>query len=220
MTDQIIDQFINWLDTTNAWKLFFETLSKYNIRFKGYPAFEMSDYFKIIDRVEPNSHYVFLSVDTKSLSAKAIEDSVKNAEGVSYFTHAGIVFLNGDRNTSVMQVRDTGFVEQPLLDLLKSVDYFCVVKLPILEGKEDLIDSRIQDFRNRTSSIQYDWQMQLDNDPNLIYCSELVYDVFKDTVDNPNFKPRVMMGRDVFDPDILLGCGEIIYCNHPDLKNI
>jgi hypothetical protein len=43
----------------------------------------------------------------------------------------------------------------------------------------------------------------------------MIYDLYNELIDSPNFKPREILGREVFDPDLLLKCGEIIYCNHP-----
>ena len=59
----------------------------------------------------------------------------------------------------------------------------------------------------------------MDNNENLVYCSDLAYDIFRDTVNNNSSKPRLILGRYVFDPNLLLDCGEIVYCNHPELKN-
>lgn len=217
-------KFIDWLDSTEAWEKFFYTLNQYNIRFKGYPYFPMADYFKIIDKTDTTSHYIFLSTDTKSLSSIVIKDVVKkfgpdtSPEGL--FSHAGIVFFKGDRDTTILHVRDVGLIEQPMIEFLKQIDYLCIIKLPIKKKYDNIIDIRIEDLRKRAKYIEYDWEQHLDNDKNKIYCSELIYDLFKDLVDNPNFEPRMILGRKVFDPDLLIDCGEIIYTNHPKLIKI
>lgn len=46
-----------------------------------------------------------------------------------------------------------------------------------------------------------------------------MYEIFKDVVNSPKFKPRIILGRYVFDPNLLLNCGEIVYCNHPEINN-
>lgn len=217
MKEKFINRLLNRIDRTKAWELFFKKLNIYNIRFKGYPAFVMSDYFSIIDKSNPGSHYVFLSTDSKSLSSMAIKKAIRCNEFPVYFSHAGILFFDGDRNTSIMHVTAAGLIEQPLLDFLKQVDYFCVVRLPVDRKDDNLIINRIKRIRNRADLIKYDWEERLDNGENLLYCSELVYEIFRDLVNSPDFKPRKVFGRYVFDPNQLLTCGEIIFNNHPEL---
>jgi hypothetical protein len=217
MKQKLLHWILGRLDRTKAWELFFKKLNIYNLRFKGYPAFVMSDYFRIIDRSNPGDHYVFLSTDSKSISSILIRKAIRCKDYPIHFSHAGIMFSNGDRDTSIMHVTAAGLIEQPLVDFLKQVDYFCVIRLPVDKADDNEIENRIKRIRNRASLIRYDWQEQLDNGENLLYCSELVYEVFKDLVNCPIFKPRMVLGRYVFDPNMLLSCGEIVYCNHPDL---
>lgn len=217
MNEKLTYRLLNWMDKTKAWELFFKKLNIYNIRFKGYPAFVMSDYFRIIDRSIPDDHYVFLSTDSKSLSSIAIKSVIRLKENPGHFSHAGILFFKGDRNSTIMHITAAGLIEQPLIDFLKQVDYFCVIKLPVDKKNDQTIQYRISEIRGRADLIKYDWQEQLDNGDNLLYCSELVYEIFKDVVNSPEFKPRMILGRYVFDPNLLLNCGEIVYCNHPEL---
>lgn len=217
MKEKTTYRLLNRLDKTKAWELFFKRLNIYNFRFKGYPAFKMSDYFRIIDRSDPYHHYVFLSTDSKSLSSILIKSVIRLKENPAHFSHAGILFFNGDRKTSILHITAAGLVEQPLLDFLKQVDYFCVIKLPVKKADDITVSDRIEHIRRRADLIKYDWEEQLDNGENLLYCSELVYEIFKDTITGSEFKPRKILGRYVFDPNLLLNCGEIVYCNHPDL---
>jgi len=219
MNEKLTYRLLNWMDKTKAWELFFKKLNIYNIRFKGYPAFVMSDYFRIIDRSIPDDHYVFLSTDSKSLSSIAIKSVIRLKENPGHFSHAGILFFKGDRNSTIMHITAAGLIEQPLIDFLKQVDYFCVIKLPVDKKNDQTIQYRISEIRGRADLIKYDWQEQLDNGDNLLYCSELVYEIFKDVVNSPEFKPRMILGRYVFDPNLLLNCGEIVYCNHPEINN-
>jgi hypothetical protein len=219
MNEKLTHRLLSWIDRTKAWELFFKKLNIYNIRFKGYPAFIMSDYFRIIDSSIPGNHYVFLSTDSKSLSSIAIKRAISSKEYTVHFSHAGILFFDGDRNTSIMHVTAAGLIEQPLIDFLKQVDYFCMIRLPVDKKVDNTIINRIKRLRNRADLIKYDWEERLDNGENLLYCSELVYEIYKDVVDSPNFKPREILGRLVFDPNLLLNCGEIVYCNHPELNS-
>jgi hypothetical protein len=189
-----------------------------NIRPFGYLAFPIDDYFTIIDRLEPNQYYAFISTDSRTLSSLMIKLLVRtthNQEG--FFSHGGLVFLDGDRNTKAMHVNHAGFQYQSLLAHLKEVDYLAIVKIPVKPSSDETIQTRIEDLKNRAGQIKYDWEERLDNSVNEIYCTEMVYNVFKDVVDNSNFIPRQIANNYYFDPDVLLKVGEIIYCNHPKL---
>jgi len=212
----IVYKFLNWLTKTQIWKDFFEWLGVYCLRLKGYPLFQISDYFKIIDRMEQGNYYVFMSTDTKLLSSILIKGAVRFSSGTGYFSHAGHIFLDGDRNTRLLHMRSVGLVDQLAIDFLKQIDYFCIVELPIKEENKKEAQRRIDEVRKNAKFIQYDWSQDLTNGDKLLYCSELLYENFKDLVDSPNFTPRMMFGRWIFDPDILLDCGKIIYSNHPD----
>jgi hypothetical protein len=138
------------------------------------------------------------------------------AEG--FFSHGGVVFFDGDRNTKVMHVNHAGFQYQSLLAHLKEIDYLAIIRLPVKMGSEIVIKQRIDDLRNKADDIHYDWEEKLNNGPNELYCTEMVYNIFKDVVDNSKFVPREIANNYYFDPDVLLQVGEIIYCNHPKLS--
>lgn len=213
----IFFKFLDWVNHTQIWEDFFKAVGKYNLRFKGYTLFKMSDYFKIVDTLEPDKYYVFLSTDAKSISSIMIKEAVKiSSETIGYFSHAGHIFYGDDRSVKLLHVRDVGLIDQLAIDFLKQVDYFCVIELPIKEENKKEVERRINEVKEDAINIVYDWQQDLTNGDSIIYCSELVYKNFKDLVDSPNFKPRNMFGRVIFDPDILLNCGKIVYSNHPN----
>jgi len=181
----------------------------------------MSDYFKIVDKLELGKYYVFVSTDAKSISSILIKEAVKMASETGYFSHAGHIFPGDDRTVKLLHMRDIGLVDQLAIDFLKQVDYFCVIELPIKEENKAEVERRINKVKEDAINLNivYDWQQDLTNGDSIIYCSELIYKNFKGLVDNPNFKPRTMYGRLVFDPDILVDCGTIVYSNHPLFKN-
>jgi len=214
----ILFKLFDWITGTNAWKSFFKAIGEYNLRFKGYPLFPTSDYFKIVDTLENGKHYVFVATDTECVSSILIKEAVKISKGTSYFSHAGHIFYGENRTVKILHMRSIGLIEQLALDFLKQVDYFCVIEIPVKKGCETEVENRINEVRKNAKNISYDWAEELTNGDNLIYCSELIYDNFKDLVDNPNFVPRLMYGRLIFDPDNLLNCGKIVYSNHPNIS--
>jgi hypothetical protein len=218
MFNYLLGKFVHWFLTTKFWKKMGKICAVTNIRPFGYLAFPIDDYFTIIDRLEPNQYYAFISTDSRTLSSLMIKLLVRtthNQEG--FFSHGGLVFLDGDRNTKAMHVNHAGFQYQSLLAHLKEVDYLAIVKIPVKSSSDETIQTRIEDLKNRAGQIKYDWEERLDNSVNEIYCTEMVYNVFKDVVDNSNFIPRQIANNYYFDPDVLLKVGEIIYCNHPKL---
>ena len=222
MISNIYGRFLNWFLNTKFWSSIGDFCATFNLRFFGYVTFPIDDYFKIIDKVEPNNYYIFLSTDSKTISSILIKTSVllvKRLSQYGLFSHAGLIFFDGDRNTKIMHVNHAGFQYQSFLSHLKEVDYLAVIKLPIKEGSELRIKERIEAIKGQAKQIEYDWEESLDNDAYHIYCSELLYLIFKDLVDNPNFTPRKVAGKYYFDPDLLLKAGEVIYCNHPKLLN-
>jgi len=215
----VLFKFFDWLTDTKLWESFFKAIGEYNLRFKGYPIFSTSDYFKIVDKLEIGKFYVFVSTDMACISSILIKKAIKISKGTSYFSHAGHIFYGEDRTVKILHMRSIGLIEQLALDFLKQVDYFCVIELPVKEGCEAKVEERINEIRKNAKNIVYDWAEELTNGDNLIYCSELIYDNFNGLVDNPNFVPRLMFGRLIFDPDNLLNCGRLVYSNHPDFIN-
>ena len=221
----IYGKFLNWFLNTWFWAKVGIFCARFTFRWFDYTLFPVDDYFKILDKLEPSkedfdSHYIFLSTDTKTLSSMLIKLSVSlTGSQNGLFSHAGLILVDGDRNTKAMHVNHAGFQYQSLLAHLKEFDYLAVIKLPIKKGCESIIQQRVEVIKAETKKIVYDWQESLDNDQYHIYCSEMLYMIFKDLVDDPNFKPRIISGKYYFDPDLLLNVGgEMIYCNHPNVK--
>lgn len=217
---ELYGKFLNWFLTTKFWKVIGKFCATTNLRPFGYVQFPIDDYFKIIDLADKNNHYIFLSTDSRTISSILIKASVLLAtKDLNYglFSHAGLILFDGDRHTKALHINYAGFQYQSLLAHLKEIDYLAVIKLPIKEGSEKLIQERIESIKDMAKKIEYDWEESLTNDHYLLYCSEMLYLIFKDLVDDPAFKPRLIAGKYYFDPDLLLKVGEIIYCNHPVL---
>ena len=216
MFTSILERIYNWFLSTKIWKKIGYFCANTSIRPFGYTTFPIDDYFKIIDTIEPNNYYAFMSNDTRTFSSFIIEGLIGTTGAKALFTHAGMIFFDGDRNTKIMHIDQDGFEYQSLLTLLKKVDYFGVVKILIKKDSEKTINERIENIKQRAPEIEYDWQEILDNSPNKLYCSEMVYTIFKDMTLNP-LKPILLAGDQVFDPDSILTMGELIYSNHPNL---
>ena len=217
MLSYIYGKLLQWFLKTNTWKIFGKICAVTNLRPFGYTYFPIDDYFKIVDKAEPDHYYIFLSTDTRTISAILIKWLVGTTDVSGLFSHGGLINFNGDRNTTIMHVNHAGFRNQSLLAHLKEVDYFAVIKIPVKDGSDEVIKERITAIKNRAPQIEYDWAESLGNDENKIYCTEMLYLIFKDLVDNPNFEPREILHNLYFDPDVLLKVGELIYCNHPQL---
>lgn len=215
---EIYGKFLNWFLKTSFWKAIGNFCAICNLRFLGYPIFPIDDHFKIVDLMDPEKYYVFLSTDTKTIASILIKTSVaftNKSSTYGLFSHAGLILPSGDRTTKVMHVNHAGFQYQSLLTLLKEIDYLAIVELPVKENSREIIDQSIKTLKE--VEIEYDWELSLDNNAYHIYCSEMLYMLFKNVIDNPNFKPRLISGKLYFDPDILLKTGKIVYTNHPKL---
>jgi len=214
-----LGKFLDWFLATKLWAKIGMFCAKTTTRFQDYVSFPIDDYFKIVDMIDPSNYYIFLTTDTKTLSATLIKTLVSTTGKKGLFSHGGLILFDGYKNTKAMHVDHNGFQYQSLLSHLKEVDYLAVIKIPVKDENKEKVNNRIENLKERAKYIQYDWAEKLDNGENKIYCTEELYMIFKDLVDNPKFQPRQIANRLVFDPDSLLEMDlEIIYCNHPDFS--
>jgi hypothetical protein len=219
---KLYGKFLNWFLKTPFWKAIGKFCATHNLRFLGYPIFAIDDYFKIVDCLDSNKYYAFLSTDTKTISSILIKGSVAlTSKDIQYglFSHAGLIIPGTDRTTKVMHVNHSGFQYQSLLAHLKEIDYLAIIELPVIENCKACINERIATIKSHAEQIVYDWECNLDtNDLVHIYCSEMLYFLFQDVINDPNFKPKLISGKLYFDPDILIKVGKLVYTNHPKLE--
>lgn len=219
MLNIILGKFLDWFLSTKIWIKIGKFCAITNIRPFGYVTFPIDDYFKILDLLDPNYYYAFLSTDTKTLSSMMIKALIATTGKKGLFSHGGLIVFNDYKDTKVMHVNHSGFQYQSMLSHLKEIDYLAVLKIPVKEEYKKIVEERIENIKSRSKDINYDWEERLDNDKNQIYCTEELYLIFKDLVSN--FKPRKVANRDTFDPDHLLEIGlEVVYCNHPNYSKL
>jgi len=213
-------RFVSWFMTTKAWRwVAGNIIAHFTFRVWGYPEFPMADYFKIIDvigvsQVARNRRavYGFSCSDHQSLASKLIR-WVTGGRGK--YSHSGWILPDQDRNTKAMHMQGNGLVIEPLLDVLKRVDYFTLVEIALPQDGYERAQKRIAYIMNNQLGIKYDYAQTLNNGPK-IYCSELVYIVCREAIDSINILSKPIWGRRVFDPDAVIKLGDIIYTNHPD----
>lgn len=206
--------FLDWLDSTRLWKWLAKNLvSHLTFRIWGYPSFDMSDFWKISSRMVPGKYYVFASSDYCTLASIMIRMIVGKR---SMFSHAGLILSGHPGNLRVMHMMGIGLVIEDILELLKKQDYFAVIEIDVQKDDIDEVDHRIDFIIENRQTYRYDFQQTIDESPYLLYCSELIYVIFKDVI--MSMVPRDLWDRKVFDPDMIAKCGKVIYSNHPRLE--
>lgn len=206
---------LGYLTRTAAWKKFAaHWLGGFTFRVFGHPKFPVEDFFTIVDRMDPNELYAFVSSDYDSLASKMIR--LVTGRG-SHFTHGGLVLPAGHRTTRIAHMVRAGLVLEHLLNLLRGVDYFALVHIPLApEAKTEAVQ-RLAHLIEKQAQIEYDYEQDLDNNNLELYCSELFYRLFDGLVTDPDMKPRTVLGRRAFAPDQILDVGCVIYSNHPEV---
>ena len=212
MFDNIGYAILDKLSKTAFWEWFTKKfLSSATTRVFGYPQFPMEDFFKIVDLLKPNKLYAFVCSDYSSVGSIAMRVL---ANTNFKFTHGGMIQRGSYMSARVVHMRSTGLQLDHILTLLREVDYFAVIEIPLIDGADyDKAQARIaSSWANRTK-LNYDFEERLGNDPNKVYCSEYVLNICGDIC---AIKPRTqtILGREVFAPDNILDIGKVVYSNH------
>jgi hypothetical protein len=219
MMPEILIKPISWLLTTKTYRNFARNiLSGWTLRTYGYPKLKAACYWQIKEELkkaiaEQDGIFVFCSADTKMVSYKIEHLFTSNEYG-----HCGFVFIDDAGEVSVKHVNTTGFVVEPLLNVLNR-DRFYVGRLPVsdlAEAKRRL--TLLEELCNKPEdAFDYDYSIELEPelislicDPTSVipsnfkfkmYCSEFIYLVGKDLVAEPNFKLNWFGDRYLFEPD-------------------
>lgn len=211
---------------TKVYKRFaLKWLAKFSFRRFGWPTFPMEKYFVIREIVRKwdkgkDGLMSFVSSDRSILNWK-INHLMTNC----VWGHAGLIYLGEDKEVRVKHMIGEGLKDISLLDLLKEVDNFALVKLPIATDKLAKAWQRIFAIDGISSTnIEYDFaltlqQNVLDQIPKLngtsgklqLYCSEYVYVVGSGLVDNDHFKAHEIADRLVFEPDNVYQSGDVLF---------
>jgi len=210
MMDKIGYDMLDKLSKTAFWEWFTKKfLSSATTRVFGYPKFPMEDFFKIVDLLRTGRVYAFVCSDYSSVGSRVIR-----VLSDAIFTHGGLIQKCTDRTTGVIHMRSIGLQLEHMLSLLREVDYFAVIEVPLKCPEYfDKVQTRIIGSWARRDELLYDFEERLGNDPNKLYCSEYCLTILGDLC---TIKPktRMVLGREVFAPDDILDIGKVVYTNH------
>ena len=211
MLDNIGYAILDRISKTAFWAWFTKTiLSGATTRVWGYPKFPMTDFFKLVDLMQPGKLYAFACSDYSSIGSEVI----RGADSDAIFTHGGMIENGGDRTTKVLHMRSIGMQLDHMLSLLREVDYFAVVEIDLKgESFVQIAQTRMDQAWQHKAQYTYDFEERLDNDPHKVYCSEFVLSICGDLC---RIKPKTqtILGREVFAPDNILELGKVVYSNH------
>lgn len=196
----LISQAINWFVATRFWKWMTKRIiSRLSVRIFGNPLFPMDKWYEIEQIVKDNHGklLVFVSHGTK-LSSWMVR-FVASAQ----WTHAGVILMKNGR-VEIVHMESVGLLQQVLLTLLREVDDFAVVEIPLTE--EELLEA----WGILRAYIQakpgYDFQFLLNN--NALYCSELIFNMVKKS---GRFAAHREQGRLVFEPEDVYRMGKVLF---------
>jgi len=206
----MLNKIFKYISKTRFWIWFAKTfISNFTFRIFGYPEFPMEKHKFIYGAIKNSLKFTKLSKDKDYIFAFVSRDTKSLAYKIigffSDWTHAGIMNFPDIENICHMQ--KDGIKTTYLLDLLKTVDNFAVIRYEINKENLNIAHKRIRNaFKN---NIQYDYGQEINFDK--FYCSELIWYYGKELVLNKNFKLKEIKGRKVFTPDDVFESGEIIF---------
>jgi len=222
----MIKSIFKWFTNTHVW-LFIARhyIAHFTFRTFGYPKFPMSRYLeikKILEEDNGKSLFAFVSADKSSLAWKLTNLMTKAKWG-----HAGFVLLDENKEPIIWHMKGSGITKWHLLDIVREVDDFAVIKMSIPEAAIDEAKARLNKIIS-APTVKYDYQLELnpafinwllsgseslpEGEKNLkLYCSEFVYVVGYGLVDDPDFKERSSYGLKSFEPDNVFACGEVVF---------
>jgi hypothetical protein len=193
MLIRLLDKFM----ATKYWRwLASRVVGHLSFRLWGYPKLDIVEAYDYITRLfwDENTVYAFVTSDRKSLAGLL----VKAVTG-SWWMHAGLLF----NIRTVYEMKSNGLNKTHILNLLKEVDDFAIIKYQAPNAE---VDQRVLQL-HASGNVQYDFLQKLNNG-NHIYCSELISLLLKDLVP---LKYSNVHGRDVFSPFDVFKNGEVVY---------
>ena len=189
-------------------------VGKLTFRIMGYIDIDFQDFFTMHRLMDSDDFYVFTSSDTKSLASIAIKWVVP---GETRYTHAGIIIPSEDPSRCrAVHMNADGLRIEHLLNVMKECDRIALIKISLTTAKKKKAIERLDFYMNNKESLEYDFSQKLDN-PNddvidwKVYCSELLYLVLNDLVDDEDFAVSEVAGRAAFTPDSVFKSGEVLF---------
>jgi hypothetical protein len=193
---------------TKEWDKIITTLSKVNVRV-GYHGFKTSRYLQIREILDqdPTAAYAFLSAE-KNHPTFMIQKAILGSK----YSHAGILMRGTTPDdVNVIHITGSGMNVEHVLDLIDKVDTFVLIKLPISEKNLPKFRERVIDSISKKEEYKYDTAFRMEDDTQIVYCSEYVFNMGKGLVDDKDFKPHWETGIKVFAPDDLPDCGTVVF---------
>jgi hypothetical protein len=196
----------NFVVSTKFWDWFLShPMAHFKLRLLDYPKFPMSKYHEIVKILEEQpGFYVFVGSDMSSFSMK-----VNHLASGAEWAHAGLIlpFKKGEP-VRILHSIVTGVCTWDLLDYLREVDNFALIRVNVMPEHEQDAKLAVEDAVVKYSGLPYDNDFNL-GDKKSLYCSELVYSVFEGFVDSPCFDPSMIAEMPFFTPDDVSRCGDV-----------
>lgn len=163
-------------------------------RIWGNPKYEMAKYFEIRKRMwaEPKGIWVFVGVN-KLACSYLLNKMLTGAK----WSHAGFLDLDDEGEVRCLHMMAPGYCDWSLLDYLREVDDFYCFQIPCSDP--DLARKRLEGIAKAKPA--YDFDFELEEMPDRLYCSELVWWVMRGIALVPGFEPHQEFGRKMFEPD-------------------
>lgn len=197
----IITEFLTRLTGTKVWKwVTKKVLARANMRLLGNSKLPMEKWYEIekICKENQDKLLVFVSYGTK-LSSVLLRWVARAS-----WTHAGVVLVSKDGKVQIVHMESAGLLQQVLLELMRELDDLAILEIPLsdqeLERAWRIMDQYVQ------RKPGYDFQFLLNNPA--LYCSELIYEMVKDT---GRFQTHTEQGRQVFEPVDVYGIGKVLF---------
>jgi hypothetical protein len=194
----------NVISKTALWVWFSKRiLSKWTLRFMGYPESALPKYSeigKVLSTRQPLDVFAFTSCDRATPVAKLIKLITGDR-----FSHAGII-LNA---TTVYDSRSDGVRFRNLLAMIGQSDDFAISKFTFksIEHRKEY-ERDIERYCGRP----YDFTQELGGKS--LYCSELVYVLLQGRVEQP-LETRFFHGQRGFSPGDVYNSGEVVFDHNP-----
>lgn len=147
--------------------------------------------------------------------------------------HSGLIYWGEDGELRTKEMVGTGYLDEYLVDLLREVDDFALLFIPLESDNHIEAQRRITKIETLPNKVQYDFSLQIEQEflkwveskiSNIeqfegnnhlhfkAYCSEYIYIVCHKLVSS--FKTHIFADREIFEPDDVYRGSEILFEEH------
>lgn len=190
--------------SSEAWEHFTKTIGRIDVRI-GDPKIKPSD-FEFVSEFLRDSGSIFAFASAELNKPGHILQNIFLREK---YTHAGIVIpdILKPYAATAIHIDTKGLHMEPFINVLSVCDRFCLVKLPIPREKLSDAHERIRKIVARKP--EYDTAFKL-RDSSKLFCSEIIWEVGQGIVEDEDFKPKWVAGKETFLPDVIPELGECV----------